>query len=110
MHYPKRTPEKALGEGKIVNIGFVEDLKKRTQSVYVQGIGNYDPWCPSWMLIKDLKKVVNSFAEGLDKMDIVDATQSDSSKAEACTNKRGGTFETRLENKKVVKDKREWKK
>ena len=36
MHYPKRTPEKALGEGKIVNIGFVEDLKKRTQSVYEQ--------------------------------------------------------------------------
>ena len=86
---------------------FIEDLKKGTQSVYVQGIVNYDSSCPSWILIKDLKKVVNSFAEGLDKMDIVDATQSDSSKAEACIDKRDGTFETRLENKKVVKDKRE---
>ena len=32
--------------------------------------------CPSRLLVKELKKVVNSFADGLDKMDVVNATQS----------------------------------
>ena len=75
----------------------------------MQGIVNYDPSYPSRILIGDLKKVLNSFAEGLDKMDIVNAPQSTCSKAEACLDKRDGTFETRLENKKGVKDKREGK-
>ena len=35
--------------------------------------------------MKDLKKVVNSFSEGLDNMDIVNAAQSTCSKAEAST-------------------------
>ena len=122
MHHPKITPEKALGEGKIVNmkvdnrpltnLQFVEDLKKWTQSVSVQRIVNYDPACPSRILIKDMKKVVNSFAQCLDEMDIANATQSTCSKAEACLHKRDGTFETRPENEKGVEDKREgnkWK-
>ena len=50
----------------------------------MQGIVNYDPSCPSRILIEDLKKVLNSFAEGLEKMDIVNATQNTCSKAEAC--------------------------
>ena len=62
-----------------------------TQSVSVQGIVNYDPSCPSRILIKDLKKVVNSFDEGLDEMDIVNATQSTCSNAEACFDKRAET-------------------
>ena len=49
---------------------------------------NYDPSCPSRILIKDLKKVVNSLAECLDKMGVVNATQSTCSKAEACLDKR----------------------
>ena len=96
--------------GRLATSEFVEDLKKGTQSVSVQGIVNYDPSCPSRILIQDLKKVVNSFAEGLDKMDIVNATQSICSKAEACLDKRYGTFETRLENKKGFEDKRDERK
>ena len=68
----------------------------------MQGIVNNDPSCPSRILIKDLKKVVNFFAEGLDKMDIVNTTPNTCRKTEACLDKRGGTFETRLENKKGV--------
>ena len=80
-----------------------------TQSVSVQGIVNYDPSCVSRILIEDLKKVSNTFAEGLDKMNIVNATQSTCSKAEACLDKRDDTFETHLGNKKGVKGKRKWK-
>ena len=73
----------------------------------MQGIVNCDPSCASWIFIKVLQKDVNSFAEGLDKMDTVNATQSNCSKAEACLDKTDGTFETRLENKKGVREKRE---
>ena len=75
----------------------------------MQGIVNYDPSCPSRILIEDLKKVLNSFAEGSDKMDIVNATQSTCSKAEACLDKRDDTFEMRLESQNGVKDKKEGK-
>ena len=88
---------------------FVQDLKKGTQSVSVQGIVDYNLLCPIRILIEDLKKVLNSFAERLDKMDIINATQSTCSKAEACLDKRDDTFETRLENKKGYKDKRKGK-
>ena len=43
---------------------------KGTEFVSVQGIVNYDPSCPSRILIKDLKKVVTPFADSLDKTDI----------------------------------------
>ena len=75
----------------------------------MHGIVNYDPSWPSRILIEDLN-VLNSFAEGLEKMDIVNATQSTCSEADACLDKRDGAFETRQENKKGVKDKREGKK
>ena len=68
---------------------------------------SYDPSCPSRIVIKDLMNVLNSFAEGLDKIDIVNAAQSTCSKAEACLDKRDDTLETHLENKKEVKDERE---
>ena len=51
--------------------------------------------------------VVNSFAEGLEGIDVVKATQSNSSDAEAWLDERGGTFETRLKYKKRIKDVRE---
>ena len=70
----------------------------------MQGIVNYYPSCPSRILIEDLK-VLNSFAEGSDKMDIVNATQSTCSKADARLDKRDDTFETRLEGQNEVKDK-----
>ena len=60
--------------------------------------------CPSRLLIKELKKVLSSFAECLDKVDVVSAAQSTHSDAEAFLDKRDGTFETRLKNKKRVKD------
>ena len=75
----------------------------------MQGILNYDPLCPSRILIEDLKKILNSSAEGLEKMDIINATQSTCSKAEACLDKRDDTFETRPESKKGIKDKMEGK-
>ena len=95
MHHPKRTPEKAPDEGKIANMSLLKASRKG-QSVSVQGIVNYDPSCPSRILIEDLEKVLNPFAEGSDKMDIVNATQSTCSKAEACLDKRDEIFETRL--------------
>ena len=70
-------------------------------------IVNYDPSCPSRILIEDLKKVLNTFAEGLDKMNIVNSAQSTCSKAEACLDKKDDTFETCLEKKKGFKDKGE---
>ena len=51
---------------------------------------------PLWLLIKELKNVVNSFAEGLDRMNVVSATQSTCNNAEACSDKIDDTFGTRL--------------
>ena len=65
---------------------------------------------PLWLLIEELKNVVNCFAEGLDEMNVVSATQSTCSNAEACPDKIDGTFGTRLKSTKRVKDVREGKK
>ena len=78
----KEPQRKPLVRASLPIWGFVKDLKKGTQSVSVQEIVNYDPSCPSQILIEDLKKVSSSFAEGLDNMDIVNAPQSTCSKAE----------------------------
>ena len=75
----------------------------------MQGIVNFDPSCPSRILIEDLKKALNSFAEGSDKMDIVNATQSTCSKTEVCLDKRDDTFEMRLESQNGIRDKKEGK-
>ena len=75
----------------------------------MQGIVNYDPSCPCQILIEDLKKVLNTFVEGLETMNIVNATQSTCSETEARLGKRDGVFETHLENEKGVKDIREGK-
>ena len=63
---------------------------------------------PSTLFIKELKKVVNFIAKGLEEMDVVKCNTC--SNTEACLDKRDDTFETRLENKKRVKDVREGKK
>ena len=51
--------------------------------------------CPSWLLNAKLEKVVSSFTESLDKMDAAEATRNTCSKAEACLEESGGTFQMR---------------
>ena len=48
--------------------------------------------CPSPVLIRDLKKVVNYLADDMDRMNIINATQSTCSNAEVCLDKRYDFF------------------
>ena len=109
MHQtPEKNPRESPRWGEYCQYESLFKTSRKGQSVSVQGIVNYYPSCPSRILIEDLK-VLNSFAEGSDKMDIVNATQSTCSKAEACLDKGDDTFETLLESQNGVKDKKKGK-